>query len=191
MHRDAQSKTDPGTQPNARPAAETEQMLASVYQQLRQLAARELSKERPGQTWQATEVAHEAYLRLSSGSGKRSWTDQRHFLSAAAVAIRHTLVDRARARMTEKRGGKLRRADALPDVPAPDEQELISLDEALAELAQQRPDAAELVHLRYFAGLTLTEAASVMGLSPRTAGRTWAYAQAFLKVALSNEESER
>lgn len=168
-----------------------EQILPSVYEELRRLAAAQLSKERPGQTWQATEVAHEAYLRLASGNDGQKWVDERHFLSAAAIAIRRILVDRARAKNASKRGGEFKRLDTFLDlnVPAPEDERLLHLDEALGVLAKQRPDAAELVQLRFFAGLTLPEAASVLDLSPRTAGRIWAYAQAWLRVALSNDET--
>jgi RNA polymerase sigma factor (TIGR02999 family) len=166
-----------------------EQLLPLVYDELRRLAAQKLARERQGQTLEATALVHEAYLRLVPGGDRseleepaRNWNGRRHFFLAAAEAMRRILVDRARARLALKRGGERVRHDfdelefALPQP----REDLVALDEALQKLSQIDPQAAELVRLRFFAGFTLIDAAELMGVSPRTAHRLWAYARAYL-----------
>jgi RNA polymerase sigma factor (TIGR02999 family) len=167
------------------------QLLPLVYDELRKLAAQRLADEQPGQTLQATALVHEAYLRLVGEDPKKPWDGRGHFFAAAAEAMRRILVDRARDRRRQKRGGGRRRVRidleaVLEDPPGDD---LLALDEALQSLALADPDGAELVRLRAFAGLTLAEAAEVMGIGRRTADRYWAYARAWLCDALSENES--
>ena len=154
-----------------------------VYDELRKLAAQKLAQEKPGQTLDATALVHEAYLRLV-GTGKEAhWDNPCHFFAAAAEAMRRILVEQARRKGRTRHGGGLRRAD-LPDeeLAAPgDDEEVLLLDEALTRLAAVRPQAAELVKLRFFSGLTVEEAASMLGLSPRTARRLWVFARAWLR----------
>lgn len=167
------------------------QLLPLVYEELRILAAARLSHERPGQTLQATALVHEAYLRLLGPDGVDSsrWNGRGHFFSAAAEAMRRILIDRARAKKADKRGGGLAAADialdALPlslsDVPV----ELLDLDAAMTALAAEDPQKAELVRLRFYAGLTLEQAGRVLGLSPATTDRYWSYARAWLYASLS------
>jgi RNA polymerase sigma factor (TIGR02999 family) len=159
-----------------------EQLLPLVYDELRKLAEQRLACEGPGQTLQPTALVHEAYLRLVGDEPERPWDGRRHFFAAAAQAMRRILIDRARDRRRQKRGGGHRRVridlDAvLVDPPGDD---LLVLDEALEALARVDPDGAELVRLRAFAGLTLAEAADAMGIGRRTADRYWAYARAWL-----------
>ena len=160
------------------------QLLPLVYQELRRLAEQKLASEPAGQTLQATALVHEAFLRLrgAGANDKQHWQGRRHFFGAAAEAMRRILVDNARRKKAEKRGGGRGRQDlAAIDVAAPERSDdLVALDEALTRLAAADPPAAELVKLRYFAGLSLPEAAEVMDISPRTADRIWAYAKAWL-----------
>jgi RNA polymerase sigma factor (TIGR02999 family) len=159
-----------------------ERLLPLVYQELRKLAAEMLAREKPGQTLQATALVHEAYLRLAEGNRAPRWNSRRHFFAAAAEAMRRILVEHARARGSKKRGGGRQRLE-LDDllVPSPEcPDDLLALDEALARLAAVEPQAAELVHLRYFAGQTMTAAAELLGLSLRSTHRLWAYAKAWL-----------
>ena len=164
------------------PAA-AERLLPLVYDELRQLAARKLAQEKPGQTLQATALVHEAYLRLVGGEKDQHWDSRRHFFAAAAEAMRRILIDQARRRHARKRGGQ---ADRRPlkesriAAPTPDD-ELLAVHEALADLARADPDAAALVKLRYFAGLTAAEAAAALGLSVRSAHDLWAFARAWLR----------
>ena len=164
---------------NARSSAD---LLPLVYEQLRALAARKFRQERPDQTLQATALVHEAYLRLVDPKSVQKWDGRWHFFAAAAEAMRRILVDRARTRGRLKRGGGRRRL-SLDDMqltlnePAGD---LLALDEALERLAVEHPQHAQLVKLRYFAGLTTEQAADALGISVRTAGRDWAYARAWL-----------
>ena len=167
-----------------------EQLLPLVYDELRKLAAERMAQEKPGQTLQATALVHEAYLRLVGGDQPRDWDGRGHFFAAAAEAMRRILIDRARDRRRQKRGGGQRRVrndlDALLVEPPGDE--LLALDQALELLARVDPDGAELVRLRAFAGLTLADAAGAMGIGRRTADRYWAYARAWLCDFLDDGE---
>lgn len=160
------------------------QLLPLVYDELHDLAAARMARERPGQTLQATALVHEAYLRLA-GQGKeaQSWDSRAHFLSAAATAMRRILIERARYHQSLIHGGGRRREELATDrLVAPDPNEdLLALDAALEKLAQIDPDKARLVELRYFAGLTGEEAARILGISPTTADRHWAYSRAWLR----------
>jgi RNA polymerase sigma factor (TIGR02999 family) len=162
-----------------------------VYEDLKQLAGRFLSTNSPGQTLQPTALVHEAYLRLMGGrdsSSSPGWADQRHFFAAAARAMRHILVDAARRKQREKRGGGMVRTSLEPDQVAEPEvaDSLLALHDALDALAIARPDAAELVTLRYFGGYTIRDAAEVLGISPRTADARWAYARAWLQAEMTH-----
>ena len=165
----------------------TDELLAVVYQELRGLAARLLSQERPGQTLQGTALVHEAYLRLV-GPRDQSWQVRRHFFAAAAEAMRRILVENARRKKALKHGGDRQRVGLSGvDVPAKGSAvDAVELDGALSGLAEQAPRPAELVKLRYFAGLTLAQAADVLDISVATASRDWAYAKSWLYVALSD-----
>jgi RNA polymerase sigma factor (TIGR02999 family) len=174
----------------------SEQLLPLVYDELRRLAAQKLAHETPGQTLQATALVHEAYLRLvasaeASAPREQHWDSRRHFFAAAAEAMRRILLDRARDKHRLKRGGGWRRLrldqlDLSVEEPPDD---LLALDEALEKLAQEDPPCAELVKLRFFAGLTQEEAASVLGIARRTADRYWAFARSWLYDALSQGEA--
>jgi RNA polymerase sigma factor (TIGR02999 family) len=162
------------------------QLLPLVYDELRRLAASHLSREKPGQTLDATALVHEAYLRLIAdqpdGQSKENWANRRHFFAAAAEAMRRILVENVRRKRSIKHGGNLERRelDHL-QLAAPQRRlDLLALDEALAKLAAGDPQKAELVKLRYFAGLTQDEAAKVLGISPSGADRLWTYARAWL-----------
>jgi RNA polymerase sigma factor (TIGR02999 family) len=163
-------------------ASAAEQLLPLVYDELRQLAAQRLAQEKPGQTLQATALVHEAYLRLVAVEQAQHWNSRGHFFAAAAEAMRRILVENARRKGRSKRGGGRQRValDADPvalDMPA---EHLLVLDEALTRLAQRDAPAAELVKLHCFAGLSIEQAAAVLGLSSRTAYRDWNFAQAWL-----------
>jgi RNA polymerase sigma factor (TIGR02999 family) len=166
------------------------QLLPLVYDELRKLAAARLVREAPGQSLQATALVHEAYLRLVGSDPNKPFDGRGHFFAAAAEAMRRILIDRARDRNRLKRGGWLRRVridlDAL--IVDPPSDDLLALDEALAALAKEDPGAAELVKLRAFAGLTLAQAAVVLGIGRRTADRDWAYARAWLCHALTGTD---
>jgi RNA polymerase sigma factor (TIGR02999 family) len=166
------------------------QLLPLVYDELRRLAAQKLAQEAPGHTLQATALVHEAYLRLLGTGEEPHWDNRRHFFAAAAEAMRRILVDHARQRRSQRRGGaaKRRSLESLEAaVPAPDD-ELLAVDEALERLHQLDPPKAELVKLRYFAGLTIPEAAQALGISVPTANRYWAYARAWLHEELAGSE---
>lgn len=158
-----------------------ERLLPVVYQELRQLAAQKLSRERPGHTLQATALVHEAYLRLV-GTDEQSFKNRAYFFGAAAEAMRRILIENARRKQRLKRGGEFQKAEMFDDNLAiePPSDDLVALDEALTELASTDNIKAELVQLRYFAGLTLDEAAQVLEISPTTAKRHWSYAKAWL-----------
>jgi len=168
-----------------------EELLPIVYDELRRLAGQLLRRERPGQTLQATALVHEAYLRLV-GSGDPGWEGRRHFFAAAAEAMRRILVENARRKRSLKRGGGRRRASLTDaEVPASEPSvDLVALDEALSGLAQDAPRQAELVKLRYFAGLTVAQAAEVLGISCPTAHRDWAYARSWLYLKLNRGSPE-
>lgn len=168
------------------------QLLPLVYEELRRLASRKLSQEKPGQTLQATALVHEAYLRLvasgrKDGEPEQQWDSRGHFFAAAAEAMRRILVDKARRKQRLKRGGDRQRLDLdqiEAAVPGPSG-DLLALDEALEQLAAEDAQKAELVKLRYFAGLTLEEAGRCLGISRATANRYWEYARAWLFERLS------
>jgi RNA polymerase sigma factor (TIGR02999 family) len=161
-----------------------EQLLPLVYDELRKLAAQKLAQEKPGQTLQATALVHEAYLRLVGPDQSRSYKDRNHFFVAAATAMRRILIDNARRKQTRKRGGEVQR-QPLEEAAAPElDEDLLALDEALKKLAATDPAKAQLVELRYFAGLTGDQAAQVLGISPTTADRHWAYARAWLQAEI-------
>jgi len=165
-------------------------LLPLVYEELRRLAAQKLSHEQPGQTLQATALVHEAYLRLVGGDDAVRFANRAHFFAAAAEAMRRILVDHARRRGRLKRGGERKRLDLERlEVAAEDTSEdLLALDEALTQLAATDPAAAELVKLRYFAGLSTPQAAEALGTSLRSAERLWTYARAWLRAALDDEK---
>ena len=160
----------------------SEQLLPLVYEELRKLAAQKMAQENPGQTLQATALVHEAYVRLVDVEKVQHWNSRGHFFGAAAEAMRRILVENARRKGRQKHGRGLRRhdiqiaepADLSPDI------DVLAIDEALTELAAKHPDKAELVKLRYFAGLTLDQAAAAIGVSSATADRHWKYARAWL-----------
>jgi len=169
----------------------THQLLPLVYEELRVLAARKLSKETPGQTLQATALVHEAYLRLV-GDEPRSWDNRGHFFAAAAEAMRRILIDNARRKRSAKHGGHRHRLDLAGVEPAAEQalDDLLDLDEALAKLAATDAAKAELVKLRYFAGLTLEQAAQVLGISRSSAYENWAYARAWLRAEISKGDKK-
>jgi RNA polymerase sigma factor (TIGR02999 family) len=168
-----------------------EQLLALVYDELRRLAAQKLAQEKPGQTLQATALVHEAYLRLVDVDKVQHFDSRRHFFAAAVEAMRRILVESARRKQRQKRGGDRQRVD-LDEValvaPAPDTR-LLRLNEALERFAAVEPAKAELVKLRWFGGMNLDTAAALLAISPSTADRWWAYARAWLRVELDEEKS--
>jgi RNA polymerase sigma factor (TIGR02999 family) len=173
------------------PAA-AEQLLPLVYDELRQLAARKLAQEKPGQTLQATALVHEAYLRVVGGDKEQQWDSRRHFFAAAAEAMRRILIDQARHKQCAKGGGALQRAplDQGASLVAPEgapAEDLLALDEALQQLEAEDPVKARLVKLRFFAGVTLEDAAAMLGVSNATAKRYWVYARSWLYGKLNGE----
>jgi RNA polymerase sigma factor (TIGR02999 family) len=168
-----------------------EQLLPLVYAELRNLAAQRLAHEKPGQTLQATALVHEAYLRLVDVEKAPHWNSRGHFFAAAAEAMRRILVDRAREKGRVKRGGGRRRLDvdalALATEVTPDQ--LLAIDDALAQLERDNPTAAQIVKLRYFTGLTFEEAGQALGVGTTTAYRHWNYARAWLHSELLDEEA--
>jgi len=167
-------------------SAAAEALLPMVYQELRKLAAAKLSHEKPGQTLQPTVLVHEAYLRLVAGEHPQQWNGRGHFFAAAAEAMRRILVENARRKQSQKHGGGLRRVDFDEANTAAESrtEDLLALNEALTRLEELMPDKARLVKLRYFAGMTLSEAAGALGISLRTAERNWTYAKAWLLQAI-------
>jgi RNA polymerase sigma factor (TIGR02999 family) len=161
----------------------TEELLPLVYEELRKLAAQRLAHEKPGQTLQATALVHEAYLRLVIGADALQWNNRGHFFAAAAEAMRRILIEQARRKQAARHGGGRERVDLVDADCAIDEAdvEILSLDAALTKLAAVRPHAAEFVKLRFFAGLSVDQAAMAMGVSPRTARRLWTYGRAWLR----------
>jgi RNA polymerase sigma factor (TIGR02999 family) len=170
-----------------------EQLLPLVYEELRKLAAQKLAKEKPGQTLQATALVHEAYLRLVDGKKAQHWDSRGHFFAAAAEAMRRIVVESARKKKRQRHGGGRRRVDLQEAVAFADSShdDLLALDEALTRLAAREPAKAELVKLRYFAGLSIDEAADLMRISRTTAKRYWAFARAWLLAEIDDAEPER
>ena len=171
-----------------------DQLLPLVYDELRQLAAQKMAHEKPGQTLQPTALVHEAYLRLmasgdASAPREHHWDSRGHFFAAAAEAMRRILIENARRKRSLKHGGGLKRLDAdevVLEMPEPVE-DLLALDEALNKLAAKDPLKAELVKLRYFAGMTIEEAAGVLGISAATAKRWWTYTRAWLYQEIAGD----
>jgi RNA polymerase sigma factor (TIGR02999 family) len=164
-------------------------LLPLVYDELRKLAAQRLAHEKPGQTLQPTALVHEAYLRLVGGDPNRPWDGRGHFFAAAAEAMRRILVEAARTKGRQKRGGGLHRVD-LSDQPAPDsDSDLVALDDALTRLAVEDPLAAKVVELRQFAGLGHDDVAAALGITVYLARQKWKYARAWLRDALSGDDS--
>jgi len=174
-------------QGDARAASE---LLSLVYEELRRLAAAKMASEAPGQTLQATALVHEAWLRLT-GDQKRKWNDRTHFFAAAAEAMRLILVDNIRRKRAQRRGGDRQRVE-MPEIACPvaqNEDQILAVREALEKFAVQDKQKAELVKLRYFVGMTIEEAAEVLGISSGTAKRHWAYARAWLAQEISSKEN--
>ncbi len=169
-----------------------EQLLPLVYQELRNLASQKLAREAPGQTLDATSLVHEAYLRLVGGDCNRPWDNRGHFFAAAAEAMRRILIENARRKRAAKHGGDRQRV-ALDEALVLDQspEEILALDEALDKFAQQEPVKAELVKLRFFAGLTLPQAANVLDISLATAERYWTYARVWLFAELNDTAEAR
>jgi RNA polymerase sigma factor (TIGR02999 family) len=166
-----------------------EQLLPLVYDELRRLAAQKLAQEKPGQTLQATALVHEAYLRLVGADNEQRWDSRGHFFAAAAEAMRRILINHARDKGRQKRGGGRQRVDldhlAVADKASDDE--VLALDEALQRLELHNKPCAELIKLRFFAGLTMEDAAAALGVAPRTAHRYWVFARAWLYDALRRD----
>jgi RNA polymerase sigma factor (TIGR02999 family) len=169
-----------------------EQLLPLVYDELRQLAAQRLAQEKPGQTLQPTALVHEAYLRLVGADDGKAWDNRGHFFAAAAEAMRRILIDQARTKQSQRRGGGRQRVELEHvDVAAPElAPDVLALNEVLARFEQTDPVKAQLVKLRYFAGLTIPQAAQVLGISTTTADRYWAYARAWLHAELKKGETD-
>ena len=165
------------------------ELLPLVYDELRKLAASRMAEEKPGNTLQATALVHEAYVRLVGGEQARSWDGRGHFLAAAAEAMRRILVEQARRKRTEKHGGGWDRVELADHLAAagPEPDQLLAVDEALTGLAADDPTAAELVKLRYFAGLSVDDAGEVLGMSRPTAYRLWAYARSWLRCRIEGD----
>jgi RNA polymerase sigma factor (TIGR02999 family) len=171
----------------------TAELLPLVYDELRKLAASRLAHEQPGQTLQATALVHEAYIRLVHTESDQGWNSRGHFFGAAAEAMRRILVENARRKQQPRRGGdhqrvSLEEADFVSEVPSDD---LLALDEALEKLEEHDPISASLVKLRYFAGLTMSQAAEDLGISLRTAERNWTYARTWLHREVTQGNSSR
>lgn len=168
----------------------SEQLLPLVYDELRKLAALRLAQEKPGQTLQPTALVHEAYLRLVGNDTQQQWNSRGHFFAAAAEAMRRILVELARRKAGPQLGGTLTRVPMADDLVASDQQpeEILLVHHALDALAQESPEKAELVKLRFFAGLSHQEAADALGISRATADRYWAYSKAFLFAAMQDQE---
>ena len=174
---------------NGDPSA-SDELLPLVYQELRRLASARLANEKPGQTLQATALVHEAFLRLVDNSNDQRWDSSRHFFAAAAEAMRRILIERARQRNSLKKGGDLNRIDISNVEPtylplACDD--ILGLDEALQKLNEQHPRKAELVKLRFFAGLTVDEAAKTLGISTTSTENDWAYARSWLRIEMEGQ----
>jgi RNA polymerase sigma factor (TIGR02999 family) len=184
----------PTSSPPSSGATQKHQLLPLVYDELRRLAAQRLAHERPGQTLQATALVHEAYARLVGSGEPPRWEGCGHFFAAAAEAMRRILIDRARHKQTRKAGGGRRRLDLDDIEPALEEENgdrLLALDEALRQLEAEDPRKAELVKLRFFAGLTAEQAAAALGVSLSTAEKDWAYVRSWLRVAIDRMSGHR
>jgi RNA polymerase sigma factor (TIGR02999 family) len=173
--------------------SKADQLLPLVYEELRELAAARLANEKPGQTLQATALVHDAYLRLVDVDKAQHWDSRGHFFAAAAEAMRRILVDIARRKKRPKHGGELNRVDldlacTLTHDPVED---LLALDDVLTKFASMEPKKAELVKLRFFAGMTIPEAAEALGISRATAERYWTYARVWLYCELDGDEAEK
>jgi RNA polymerase sigma factor (TIGR02999 family) len=170
-----------------------EDLLPLVYDELRRLAARKMAQEKPGQTLQATALVHEVYMRLVadedlSASRGQHWKSRGHFFAAAAEAMRRILVDNARRKQRPKHGGQMQRVelDESCSVADDDDRPVLLVNDALAKLAEESPEKADLVKLRYFAGMSIQEAAEALGISRATADRYWSYAKVFLYCAMED-----
>jgi RNA polymerase sigma factor (TIGR02999 family) len=169
------------------------QLLPLVYDELRKLAAARMANEAPGNTLDATALVHEAYLRLVEPADTARWENRTHFFAAAATAMRRILVERARHKRRIVHGGGRQRQELHPDLaaaPAPDA-DLLALDAALARLTARDPVKGRLVELRYFAGLTGDQAAQILGISPKTADRYWAYARAWIRREMEGGDADQ
>jgi RNA polymerase sigma factor (TIGR02999 family) len=168
------------------------QLMPLVYDMLRQLAAQKLAQEKQGQTLNATALVHEAYLRLVGTENPRRYNDRIHFYAAAAEAMRCILIDNARKKRSEKRGGQLKRVEWHDNIEAPTKptDDLLAIDEALVRLAEEDSESAQFVKLRFYVGLSVEEAADAMGLARATAYRTWSFAKAWLRTQLGDVPSE-
>ncbi|MHC4083723.1 MAG: ECF-type sigma factor [Planctomycetota bacterium] len=166
-----------------------DKLLPLIYEELRLLAAQKMSQEKPGQTLQATALVHEAYLRLVDGEGQ-NWNSRGHFFKASAEAMRRILVEKARRKKAQKHGGGQAHisCDNIEIPSASQSDDIIALDEALTKLADQEPALAEVVELRYFAGLTLEQIAGIMSVSRRTTTSYWAYARSWLRREITEGE---
>jgi RNA polymerase sigma factor (TIGR02999 family) len=171
--------------------AAADRLFPLVYDELRRMAARQIAQEKPGQTLQATALVHEAYLRLVDVEQAQRWNSRGHFFTACAEAMRRILVDRARSRGAEKRGGDRRRVDLakVEAVAEAEPEELLALDEAIEQLSRHDPAAGRLVQLLYFAGLSVEQAGEAMGISRASAYRTWTFARAWLRCRLGEGEA--
>ena len=171
----------------------TNQLLPLVYDELKRLASRKMAMKNPGNTLQTTALVHEAYTRLVGHDDVPCWESRSHFFSAAAEAMRRILVERARSKQRLKRGGQWHREDLESielEMPVPNV-DILALNEALDELVREQPEKAELVKLRFFAGLTIEEIAQAMGISTATAGRMWRYARTWLAEKLADDDSAK
>ena len=170
-----------------------EQLLPLVYTELRRLANRQMARERPGQTLDATALVHEAYLRLVDRSQQQLYANRRHFFAAAAEAMRRILVEKARRKLRQERAGGRRQVELADDLLpcARDDAEVVAVHEALEDFARHDPETAELVKLHFFAGMTIDDAAKLLGVAPRTAYRNWAYARAWLFRHLDGDGDAR
>lgn len=178
--------------PRSNPGIIPEELFPLVYHELRELAAGKLRNERPGQTLQATALVHEVYLRITQGHPQH-WVDRGHFLAAAAEAMRRILVDRARRKQRQRHGGDLQRQELreYPDVPELDPTLILTVDEAISQLAEEDATTAAVVRLRFFAGLSIEETAQTLEISRATAYRHWAYARAWLRLRLPADSPEQ
>ncbi len=170
------------------------QLLPLVYDELRELAARRMAREKPGQTLQATALVHEAYLRLAGQAPDRHWDHRGHFFAAAAEAMRRILVEKARHKQSRKQGGDMLHQhpdlDDMPGADALDPLEVLAVHEALERLAVKSPRKAELVKLRYFLGCTMAETAQILGIAQATAEEDWTYARAWLRRQRLREDEK-